>query len=234
MAHYCDTDDLELRWLQWVLSDSVRALELDENRNTGTLFTKLIEPVIIDGKIILDKAGNPKYDPNQPVKVHFISSTEKYLVSVKGEVFDLQPDCEFLPNGMYSKIMVEEKSIANGYYKEIRRKDAWDSFIVQIYKMCTGIATKFHRQNLDDRNDLSHEALNQVISKLVRGRLKYIPGKAPVFSLLTTTIHRVMFSIMSKNTKIKSQINNLLNDLSCCSDHSKIQNRFRNLRLLSK
>jgi hypothetical protein len=33
--------------------------------------------------------------------------------------------------------------------------------------------------------------------------LKYTPGRAPVFNLLTTTIHRCIFSILSKDTRQK-------------------------------
>ena len=55
-------------------------------------------------------------------------------------------------------------------------------------------------------------------SKLKRGRLKYMPGRAPVFNLLTTTIHRCIYSALSKDKRqhrnLVALTDNLLVDLN--------------------
>ena len=51
---------------------------------------------------------------------------------------------------------------------------------------------------IEEQLELSNEALLQVTNKLVSYKLVYTPGLAPVFNLLTTTIHRCMYSIMNR------------------------------------
>jgi len=80
---------------------------------------------------------------------------------------------------------------------------SWHAMLRDIDKMCQGIAMKFKQPTDEERLDLANEALLQVTNKLVKGKLVYIPGKAPVFNLLTTTIHRCMYSIMNRRSNRK-------------------------------
>ena len=91
----------------------------------------------------------------------------------------------------------------NGYFREVPKDVSWHAMLEDINNICLGIAMKFNQPTEEEKLDLSNEALLQVTKKLVAGKLVYKPGKAPVFNLLTTTIHRCMFSIMNRRTNRK-------------------------------
>jgi DNA-directed RNA polymerase specialized sigma24 family protein len=100
-----------------------------------------------------------------------------------------------------------------GYYLESPTTQSWQAMLQDIAKMCNGVASKFHQQSIEETNNLASEALVQVISKIARGRLKYTPGKAPVFNLLTTTIHRCIYSILSKDKRQKKNFTTFADNL---------------------
>ena len=77
----------------------------------------------------------------------------------------------------------------------------WHSLLKDIAAMCAGIVCKFNQPSEEAKASLANEAFVQVASKLQRGRLKYMPGRAPVFNLLTTTIHRCIYSALSKDKR---------------------------------
>jgi len=64
----------------------------------------------------------------------------------------------------------------------------------------------------DEQLDLASDALLQVTNKLVSGKLVYMPGRAPVFNLLTTTTYRIMYSIMNKKNSQRNGIRKLVED----------------------
>jgi len=88
--------------------------------------------------------------------------------------------------------------LSKGYILELPTKTTWHSMLDDINKMCHGIAVRFKQPTDEEQADLANEALIQVIRKLVDYKLVYTPGLAPVFNLLTTTIHRCMYSIMNR------------------------------------
>ena len=92
-----------------------------------------------------------------------------------------------------------------------------------------GWAAPIAKDNDDEYSDLSNDALLQVINKLVNNRLVYTPGRAPVFNLLTTTIHRCMFSLLNKKNSQKAGLNKLLSD----SQYNLIPKINRSLKTLT-
>lgn len=80
---------------------------------------------------------------------------------------------------------------------------AWDAMTSMIYEMCEGIATHFNPPSPDVHSDHTHDAFALTIEKIKNGKLKFTPGKAPVFNLLTTTIFRHLYSKMNKDKRRK-------------------------------
>ena len=157
MSQYCDTNKLENAWFNWLVAKG--APDLESYRETGSLWTKIIGLVEVDG-VVLTKAGKNFTSPTHPIRAHCILS--RYPINM----------------------------------------------------MCMGISTKFHQKTEEEQIDLSNEALLQVMNKLVSNRLVYMPGRAPVFNLLTTTIYRCMYSIMNKRKNQREGLNRLLQDAS--------------------
>ena len=78
---------------------------------------------------------------------------------------------------------------------------AWEQMSGMIYKICEGIATKFNPSTPEEHVEHTHDAFMLTIDKIRRGKLKFTPGRAPVFNLLTTTIYRHLYSKMNKEKR---------------------------------
>ena len=68
--------------------------------------------------------------------------------------------------------------------------------------------------NLDQsiKCDAQAEAMVHVIRKLREDKLKFCPGKAPAFNLLTTTIYRLICSYLSKISRQNERDKQLVQD----------------------
>lgn len=80
-------------------------------------------------------------------------------------------------------------------------KAAWENLLNSIMKICMGVAIHFHPKTEDEHEELAHEAFALTIDKISDGRLKFTPGRAPVFNLLTTTVFRHLYSKMNKDSR---------------------------------
>jgi hypothetical protein len=109
------------------------------------------------------------------------------------------------------------KIIMDGYSREMVTDTTWHLMLEDINRMCQGIAMKFNLPTEEEHQDFSNEALLQVMNKLVNKKLVYTPGRAPVFNLLTTTIHRCMFSIMNRRKTQKNGLYKLMDDMKAGS-----------------
>lgn len=225
MAQYCDSDRLERNWFRWLLSTSVP--DLEPFRVAGVLWTKI--PGYDD---------RPKLaDPRTPVLDHCIAiSTPHHIWSHNGV---LDPDCSTwhdqemrklpLPYGLLD-IEVEDELLVHdqpylqqgiivprlrslGYQFEKPTDQSWKAMIEDVSLICSGVARKFNPPSEEERDSLAHEALSQVMAKLAQRKLVYTPGKAPVFNLLTTTVHRCMYSIKNRETKQRRHTTKLASDL---------------------
>lgn len=91
--------------------------------------------------------------------------------------------------------------------------EAWQRLQEGIYKICYGVTVHFHPRDDDEQAELAHEAFILTIAKISDGRLTFIPGKAPVFNLLTTTIFRHLYSKMNKETRRRAVMANYKKEL---------------------
>lgn len=237
MAQYCDTKKLEKVWFNWLLAKATPCL--DSYRKAGMLYTKTIGlvPDPENTSIPLVKNGKTFPDPVHPIRAHCILLRHPYFfTSFGGKVQEYASEIHAESNGNYNiepkliqdiditkrenklkKSAIPRQQIISmlendGYILENDVTDNWNNLLTDINKICLGIATKFHQKTSEEMNDLANEALIQVLNKLVSNKLVYTPGRAPVFNLLTTTIHRCMFSIMNKRKNQKEGLNRLLHD----------------------
>lgn len=212
MAQYCDTKVLEKNWFHWLLSSSVPDLEL--YREHGLLWTKVIGA---------DQNSRHLPNPRSPKRAHCIAlATPIYINSYNGR---LKPQGIVFVKGKTKKVSLPKADdlsllsdswlhnlnepwqqmeivipslIARGYMHELPTDLTWHAMLADINKMCHGIAIRFKQPTDEEQTELANEALLQVIRKLIDYKLVYTPGLAPVFNLLTTTIHRCMYSIMNR------------------------------------
>jgi len=204
MSNYVDSNELEKWWFFWTLASMTP--DLDVYRSCGVLFTKV--DVVPD---------TDKPDPYSANRKHLIAVGGKNCEFTSGDyaVQNAKLPMEMHPADQYEEYGVPQtpNNIVSDYIQEQPIIIAWKELISKISLICEGISKKLC-QRTDLRSDLAHDALLVVMSKLQRGKLKYKPGKAPVFSLLTTTIHRCMFSILSKSTKQTQHTQKLVTDLA--------------------
>lgn len=234
MAQYCDSTKLEHNWLLWIIASAVPTLE--PYRAKGLLWTKIVGTVRDKEGKVVTKNGKPFPDPafatrshcllkrcgEEIIQIHFDSNAGVVpeLVSFGREGKDVIPlpspeDCSLLSslqtNQQYIDVLQELHN--SGYIQEVSTNESWHKMLNDINKICIGIANKFNQPSEEDRNELANEALYQVLRKLTKGKLVYTPGKAPVFNLLTTTIHRCMYSIMNRRTNQRNGMHKLFEAL---------------------
>jgi hypothetical protein len=178
MAKYCDTQILERNWFEWLVSSNTPNIE--QLRVKGVLWT-LIIGMLPDSEI---------QDPCYETRLHYIIPGNIHFCTIGNTISWM------LPSNLTTE-QIKEK----GYYCEQTMTASWQAMLQDIAKMCQGVASKFNQQSAEETNNLASDALVQVISKIARGKLRYTPGRAPVFNLLTTTIHRCIYSILSKDTR---------------------------------
>ncbi len=233
MAQYCDSQKLEQNWFYWLLSSRVPALE--HYRSLGLLWTKVIGVATDDEGSPLHRHGKVLPDPSHPVRAHCIAlATPIYFNSHDGEV---QPTGIVFKDGKPLRQALPPTSILNllsddplhrldhplvqltevipvlqskGYIREIPTNTTWHAMLEDINRICHGIAMKFKPRNEDEHAELTNEAIYQVMKKLAEYRLVYTPGRAPVFNLLTTTVHRVLYSVMNKRKHQREGLGRIL------------------------
>lgn len=235
MSQYCDTKVLERHWFNWLVSSSVP--DLEPFRKAGVLWTKVTGTVKNDDGTEILRHGKPLEDPSYPTRSHCIllghpvylnsyngvpqtsgtvfvdgEPTPVDLSDIAGELH-LQSDAWIhnLGNPLSQHETLPHIEV-NGYFREVPAEVSWHAMLEDINNMCLGIAMKFKQPTEEERMDLANEALLQVTNKLVNRKLVYKPGKAPVFNLLTTTIHRCLFSIMNRRTNRRQGQARLLED----------------------
>jgi hypothetical protein len=217
MPKYCDSKVLERNWFHWLLSSSVP--DLEDYRRLGVLWTK----VDVEQPKPTSKKKKPILpNPRHPDRLHCIALpnpvcfaskngvvNDADLTRLDGESYELgfpPTDLSLLSDNDYynwDDILVQQKDIipqleSLGYVLEIPTETSWHAMLDDINKMCQGIAVRFKQPSEEEQLELANEALLQVTNKLISYKLVYTPGLAPVFNLLTTTIHRCMYSIMNR------------------------------------
>lgn len=215
MAKYCDSAQLERVWFEWLVASAVPALE--PYRLERVLWTRIIGTIQPNPRVT-------KFDPCYPSREHLVMLDRPvFLRSEAGEITDCRFDSKSgrrcglpLHSGFvaqrqeFGMPMPDTAPLIDGFFRERPTDESWKLLLEEINKICCGIASRFHQPTEEARIDLAHEALLQVVQKLQRGRLVYCPGKAPVFNLLTTTIHRCIYSVLSKRGRQQANLNSLV------------------------
>ncbi|MDB4490252.1 hypothetical protein N9045_01915 [bacterium] len=215
MPKYCDSKVLERNWFHWLLSSSVP--DLEPYRQLGILWTKVDAEQPVRSKRKKPLLPNPRH----PDRLHCIALPNPvYFSSKDGAIYENaatvlagEPNTSFPPENLsllfdnvcydWENIFKQQIEIvpqleSQGYVLEIPTEISWHAMLDDINKMCQGIAVRFKQPSEEEQLELANEALLQVTNKLVSYKLVYTPGLAPVFNLLTTTIHRCMYSIMNR------------------------------------
>lgn len=237
MSKYCDSKVLEKNWYDWLVASAVPSLEC--YRSLGLLWTKVLGEIKDKCGETLVKNGKTFTDPCHPERLHCIAlPTPIYFKSHhnnaprKGTVFvegkpqgiDLEEvDQELsllsdswlhrLDNPLITQLEVIPSLVKKGYQLEQPTEVSWHAILQDVNNMCRGIATKFNPPSEEEHMELTHDALLQVTNKLVKRKLVFTPGRAPVFNLLTTTIYRCMYSIKNKCRNQRNGMHKLLADM---------------------
>jgi hypothetical protein len=220
MAHYCDSETMENNWMHWTISGATPVLE--PYRRLGLLWTKLIQPVLTDQGRPRCRHGKSLFDPQWPLRHHCLALGRPiYFRTSDGTVklvndhlpdpatLDLMADLDTADPLIQQAVIVPKLKEA-GYVLEVPNEQSWEALTADIGKICNGIALRFYLVNEDEQLELAQEAWAQVANKLRRGKLKYIPGRAPVFNLLTTTIYNVIFSILNRQKSHRNGLGRML------------------------
>ena len=205
MGKYCDPHVLESTWWAWILADHLKKLE--PIRGTGLLWTKTASSL-------------------SPL-THCVASTKSYnFVSTNGIIDSRTFDAAFRASFYPLDVALCRKLVASNYQCEIPIEDSWQKLISMIYEICCGVALNFRPPSEDIKQELIQEAFTHTLSKIHRGKLKFDPGKAPPFNLLTTAIFRIMYSIKNKEKRDRECRSRLVEQLltgACLPDLSSIK-----------
>lgn len=86
-------------------------------------------------------------------------------------------------------------------WNNLQDQISWDGLSERIYRICGGVATKFHPNSEEEYIEHVHDAWETTMNKIKNGKLKFTKGRAPVFNLVTTTIFRILYTKMNKAKK---------------------------------
>lgn len=235
MPQYCDSKKLEHTWFCWLLSSKVPALE--KYRELGLLWTKIVGVVEDKSGVPITRNGKTFPNPLHPIRSHCLAlATPLFFDSVDGVpptdvvyYIDGEPHRQVMPSDddltlisdsplhnfdqPLSQMKVVIPHLQNeGYIKEGPTKKTWHALLEDINKICGGISLRFKPRSEEEHQELTNDAVLQVINKLSTYKLVYTPGQAPVFNLLTTTIHRILYSVMNKRKHGREGLSKVLED----------------------
>lgn len=204
MAHYCDSKLLEKNWMNWLVAEATP--DLEPYRVARLLVTRVLSKVTPRHNKAPDQFWGYSDEPrrshclvvDRPVYCNSYSGRcdkPHYFSGSRPVMCDLPPLTSILNQANF------DKTITQGYMLEQPTKPTWDAILIDVQKMCHGISHKFNLGSDEAYDDLAAEAFIQVTNKIKNKKLVFTPGLAPVFNLLTTTIYRVMFSLLNKLNK---------------------------------
>ncbi len=197
---YCNSAALEAVWFNWLVATATPLL--DGYRDRGLLYTKVL------GTITPEGSKKTYQNPCSEKRSHCIAVTP---TPIYFSSYNNQPNkpLALLP-APTSYLIIDQRLAAKlldkSYQLEQPPTTTWATICAESWRICKGISTKFNLPTDGARDDLANEALTQLLSKIKSKRLFYTPGRAPVFNLLTTTIYRLMYSILSSENKNKKKL----------------------------
>jgi hypothetical protein len=101
----------------------------------------------------------------------------------------------------------DTKELKAAWYEWSKTQDpvAWDRLADGVYKICCGVATKFHPQTEEEKLELAHHAFALTLGKIRNGVL-WDNGRTPVFNLFTTAIFNCLFSLKMTEKRRRSKL----------------------------
>ena len=218
MAHYCDSKELERNWFLWLIAKDTP--DLEPYREAGILWTSV-------PRTIVSPQGEKFRDPRASSKKHIIALDYFYTFACENGVVEqramqcLEDNLVFskgiVPLPPPSRLQIDSRTqgllIRDDFFKEEPARITYEKMSTDILNICLGVAIKFRPPTDDDKHELAHGALVQALQKIKNNKLVFTPGRAPVFSLVTTTVYRCMCSIMNKTNKETRRRSALAEDL---------------------
>jgi hypothetical protein len=233
MAKYCDTKILEKNWFMWLAC--IDTPQLDQFREAGCILTKVTESVKVK-----TKSGSRTYpDALKPGRTHVIPTANPVYLWSKGpgiskpHVWGTNTWEEIPGLPVVGKIVVSDHIsqilYSKGYELMPPTSQTWHAIFSDLWLLCNGIAKKF-TLTPEAREDLASNVLAQVASKIMERKLTYTPGRAPVFSLLTTTIFRLMCTSLSKDVRRRKNDSNIAEIVASMSSNRSSSKRTASVR----
>lgn len=189
MTKYIDNGYLQEAWVRHAFT--IKTENLDQIRKTGLLFTKIVDSNISE---------------------HVVASIIPCRFKLVNGQID-RPWSEIFQSAIHDvNLQLTQELQSCNYYNDQPRLWHWERLTECVYKIAQGVALNFKPLTPEIKEELVHEAAVTVLSKIKRGIVRYTPGKAPLFNLLTTSIIRVMYSIKTKEKRIFEKQAKLIND----------------------
>lgn len=208
--HYVDSTELECTWSDWIAATMTPTLE--PYRELGALLVEEsgIERTsgpVVQGKCHCIVVGETViyFEVNQAVIIAESIKTDQGL--------SCKLPLEVSPNDQLKYInLAGEITPPTGYRVAPTAKQAWGELIGKISLICDGVLKKLGVR-MDIRDDIASDVMLLVIRKLRQGKLRFEPGKAPVFNLLTTTLMNCASSCLAKENRVTSNKHKLVDGL---------------------
>lgn len=185
---------------------AVTVPSLEPFRTLGVLYSRVCPSQIVTHGPMTHN------NPWLPVKEHYLpfSTIRPISVTSVGGVVNV----DFNTFEIYGTDNVTHQRLLNdGFILENKSSASWSVLCLEVQKLCEGISRKFFTDD-DARKEVEHEAFAMVIAKIKLLKLKFMPGKAPVFNFLTTAIYRCIYNYLRKVNRYKKQMVDLQNRLA--------------------
>jgi len=202
MVQYCDSKQLERLWFEWAMAITVPSLE--QYRALRVVYSK-VSPCQI-------KTHGPQAcnNPWLPLKQHYLSCPTPVLVTSDNGCVNLDLDT----HEFYTvSTKTHDELCSNGFFVERTIIESWRNLCLEVSKLCEGISRNFFTDP-EIRIDVEQEAFTMVMYKIKNLKLKYLPGKAPVFNFLTTAIYRCIYNHLRKNARYRRQLTDIQNKMT--------------------
>lgn len=189
--HYCDSEALEIAWYDFVLA--FRFPQLERYRLRGLIWSRPVSNEVRSAK----KCGAVLFDQYSPVVEYVVYNGRTYFRYTSDTINKL-----INAHDVDSLVPIDKlpKKYAD-FRQEKPQKKTWDYVSVEISNTCAGISKKFMKVDDPTYDDIWHSSTLAILTKIKNMKLKFTPGRAPVFSLITMAIHREIFTVLNASKR---------------------------------
>ena len=192
-GNYCDSEKLEATWYDYAIA--LQYPQLESYRKSGLIWSRPKTDVRS-----VQKNGTIIHDPYVNDGIDYIVYDGKTFRSFSCITIDkLINFCNSGKSIAISELPNNTKYA--GFRRKVPLNHSWTELANQVYSICSGIAKKFANINDPKYDDIVSTTNLAIITKLKNKKLKFTPGLAPVFSLMTMAIHRETFTIFNSDKR---------------------------------